>query len=337
MRYGGLIAAVVFAVIAAILVIKFAGDGSSKTGPVQAGQGETKTINVYVAAKPISVGTALTAEMVATQPWPAHLAVEGFVQADGKTDVVGMVTRGSLQQGEPLMQSKLANPNDPNFLAGDLPKGMRVVTIPVNEVNGVAGFVFPGDHVDVIFTHEVDKIIAEQQSQVVGGEVETIAVPRKVQKTVAETLLTNVKVLAVDQRASNEGATDEKGKLKIPKSASLMVSQADAQRLRLAEKVGTLSVVLRSLADKESVDPLTVTQETDVSQSEGGSEEFNIGKKIIIRHGQKKEVQSIQGGSFHGAGGRPAAGLSAPAAVSAPVVSVPSGNNPTNPALLAIP
>lgn len=267
MRYGGLIIAVVFAAIAAVVVLKMSGDKTAPA-PVAAAPTDTKSVTIYVAKAPIPIGTTLTRDMIATQQWPEHLALEGFMYTDQKdaAPVEGMVARGPFQQNEPLISSKLANPNDPNFLAGELPKGMRVVSIPIDEVNGVAGFVFPGDHVDVIYTHDVDKWEYPPATSSGDGS-QTQSAPTKTKVTVTETLLTNVKVLAVDQRASGAGATDKNGNLVIPRSASLMVSQTDAQRVRLGQKTGTLSLVLRALADKESADPLVLTSGKDVSQS----------------------------------------------------------------------
>lgn len=264
MRYGGLIAAIVFAAIAAVVVLKMSGGNEA---PQQAGVApapqDVKSVTIYVAKTAIPIGSTVTEDMVGTQPWPEHLSLPGFMRTDNKEakPVVGMVARGAFQQGEPLIAAKLANPNDPNFLAGDLPAGMRVVSLPLNEVDGVAGFIFPGDHVDVVYNHEIERLQAQDAGSAMFG-----GVPQQEKVRVTETLLTNVKVLAIDQRASNVGATDKNGNLLIPRSASLMVSQADAQRILLAQRSGTLSLVLRALADKESSDPMIVTESKDISQ-----------------------------------------------------------------------
>ena len=129
MRYGGLIIAIAVAAIAAFAVLKMAGSEKPAPTPEQPAAQQSKTVNVYIAAKPISIGTAISEDMVGVQPWPEHLTVDGFVVADGKNNVVGMVARGQYQQNDPLMMSKLANPSDPNFLAGELPAGMRLVQL----------------------------------------------------------------------------------------------------------------------------------------------------------------------------------------------------------------
>jgi pilus assembly protein CpaB len=327
MRYGVLIAAVVVAAIAAIAVMRMS---ASEPAPPVVQAAPQQTVSVYVASKPIAIGTTIDAEMIAAQPWPAHLVLEGFVIADGKTDVVGMVARSPFQQSEPLILNKLANPNDPNFLAGDLPAGMRVVTIAVNETDAVAGFIFPGDQVDVIFTHDVDKW---EYPPSTGGLAASGAAsaPIKSKETVTETLLTNVKVLAIDQRASSVGATDKNGSLIIPRSASLMVSQADAQRVRLASKTGSLSLVLRALADKESADPLVLTAPTDITQSQsavGGPSDAGI--KIV--RGAPATAKETESGSLAVSRGAP--GTSGAAV---PLPPMPAGSSVVNPGSMAIP
>lgn len=267
MRFGGLIAAIVFAAIAAIIVLKMSAGRESAKSELQPGQqAQVATTNIYVAATEIPVGTKIEESMVSIQPWPQHLVLEGFMKAEEGASVVGMVARAPFQAQEPILANKLSNANDPNFLAGTLPKGMRVITIRVNEIEGLAGFVFPGDFVDVLLTRDVQKW--ETTPPAVAGAMGRV---REQTDTITETLLTNVKVLAVDQRASNANATDKDGKLLIPRSVSLMVSPVDAQRLRLGQQKGTLTLALRSLADRESADPLTLTGTGDISQYEEGT------------------------------------------------------------------
>ena len=326
---GGLIAAIGFAAVAAFIVLKMSSGQEDAPPPTpQQAVEQIKTLNIYVAAKPISVGTVITAEMVAIQPWPENLAIDGFVNADGgAAAAVGMVARGAFQQQEPLIVSKLANPNDPNFLAGELPKGMRVVTIPLNEVDGVAGFIFPGDYVDLIFTHDVPRW---ETAPVMGNNsAAEAAAPTKVMETLTETLLTNVKIVAVDQRASGAGATNEKGQLIIPRSASVMVSQADAQRVRLALKTGNVSMVLRSLADRESSDPLVVTEKKDISQDvpEVGATMTESDSVKILRGAPTNNREEDSSGSSVSRGAPSAGG----------VLPNPGSPSVINPGLVAIP
>ena len=343
MRYGGLIAAVIFAALAAVVVLRTS--GSSAPAPTAAAPvPEVKNTNIYVATKPLPVGTTIGEADIGVQPWPQQLVLDGFVAADGKNNLVGMVTRAPMQQNVPITFSKVANPNDPNFLAGDLPKGMRVVTIPINETDGVAGFVFPGDHVDLIYTHDVRKYVTPPASvsnisRSSGSEETDVSVtPKEITVTVTETLLTNVKVLAIDQRSSGAGATDAKGNLIIPRSASLMVSSADSQRVRLASKSGTVSLVLRALADKESADPLVLTGPKDISQSKATDDDTNVpqednSKIKIVRGVPRKDKEIVGDGAAIMRGASPTSGSAA--GMGSPVGALPSGGSVVTPGLAA--
>lgn len=294
MRFGGLIAAIVLAAVAAIIVLRMSGGEERGPKPGESAPQAVATTDVYVAAQAIPVGTPLTAEMVQVQPWPAHLVLPGFVTVESGQQVVGMVTRSPFQQQEPILLTKLSNVNDPSFLAGALPKGMRVITLQTNEIEGVAGFVFPGDYVDVMITREVIKWVKKPAFD----EKAAAAPALERQDSITETLLTNVKVLAVDQRAGASPNTDKDGKLIIPRSISLMVSPTDAQRLRLGQKKGTLTLALRSLADRESADPLTLTVNQDISQFPDPYGEATTGNgapgAVVVVRGT--EVKKSEGG-----------------------------------------
>jgi len=313
MRFGGLIAAIVLAAVAAVIVLRMQGGNEApapQPGDNLANQ-PVQTTNVYVAAQPIAVGTTITADMIAIQAWPSHLVLDGFIAADSGQKVEGMLSRAPFQQQEPILLSKLSNKDDPNFLAASIPSGMRVITLQTNEFEGVAGFVFPGDFVDVMLTHEVTKML------MVPSADNDRPTAREEETPVTETVLTNAKVVAVDQRASGAGATDEQGNLVIPRSVSLLVSQADAQRLRLAQQKGTLTLTLRSLADRESADPLLVTQNSDVSQVPSLGMEGTAG----VMTGSVLVVRGIK------------AGESESQTPAVPAAAVPGINSPTAPAI----
>lgn len=258
MRFGGLIVAIIFAAVMAIIVLRMSG-GDAPVASTPSAAPQVKTTNIYVAAQIIPVGATISEQMVTVQGWPENLMLSGFMRASEKSPV-GMIARAPFQAQEPILASKVSNPQDPNFLAGALPKGMRVLTIQTNEIEGLAGFVFPGDRVDILLTHDVEKWVTDPG---VAGKPQA---PRLVTDAVTETLLTNVMVLAVDQRSSSGNAVDEEGNLMVPQSVSLMVSPTDAQRLRLGAREGTLTLALRSLEDRESADPLIITGIGDISQ-----------------------------------------------------------------------
>lgn len=276
-------------------MMRMSGDKTSPQPGDSAASQPVATTNIYVASQQIPIGTTIKPEMLAVQAWPSHLVLENFVKADDGQPIAGMVARATFQQQEPILTTKLSNANDPNFLAGSLPKGMRVLTIQTSEIEGVAGFVFPGDYVDVILTHAVTKWVTPPAS-LAGGVTQT---PEQQPDAVTETLLTNVKVLAVDQRASGGAVVDENGKMIVPRSVSLMVSPTDAQRLRLGAQKGTLTLALRSLQDRESSDPLTLTVNKDVSQYPesgvvGGNGDGTAGGAVLVVRGiDAKENTSL--------------------------------------------
>ena len=283
MRFGGLIAAIVFAAVMAVIVLRMSGEDAPAPSAASAAP-EVKSVNIYVAAQPIPIGSTITEQMVTVQGWPDHLMLEGFMKADGAKNPVGMVARAPFQTQEPILSSKVANARDPNFLAGSLPKGMRVITIQTNEIEGLAGFIFPGDRIDILLTHDVEKWVT---SPGVAGKPQS---PRAVQSAVTETLLTNVTVLAVDQRSSSANAVDKNGNLIVPQSVSLMVSPTDAQRLRLGAREGTLTLALRSLEDRESADPLIITGVQDISQWPDQSGAANGNGGVLVIRGTDSET-----------------------------------------------
>lgn len=216
---------------------------------------EVPTVDILVARSAIPVGTAVNEGMLDRQPWPSHLVLEDFVVSDGQDKgVLGLVTRSPFQTREPLIRSKLSNPNDPSFLAAGLDKGMRAVTMAVDTLSSVAGFVFPGDRVDVLINHRVSL-----------GKVDPTD-PRSPEQIedIMEVLIPNVKVIAVDQFATTVAGQGPR----VPGSVTVEVSRQDAQRLKLGESKGKLVLALRPLAvegDNEE-DVARPTGMTDLSR-----------------------------------------------------------------------
>lgn len=256
MRVVLLMIIMVIAVSASVLVLKFSNQVVPPPQVVQAPQSQPEqpkieTVEVLVARQEIPVGIVIQEGMIDRQPWPAHLVLQGFMTTTSPeaAAVVGMVTRSPFQAREPLIGSKLAKPNDPSFLAAALPEGMRAVTVAVDAVSAVAGYVFPGDRVDVLLTHN----LLQTQSQ--GGSG---------QPSVTEVLIPNVKVIGINMRGSD---AQTQGQVQIPSSLSLEVSEANAQKIRLAEKLGTISLTLRSLKDMQKTGFPKPTLVDDLSQA----------------------------------------------------------------------
>ena len=112
---------------------------------------------VLVAQRALPVGTIITADAIGFQPWPKELVQDAYF-LDGEADMtklLGTVVRFPITAGEPVTQGALVAPGDRGFLAAALGPGMRAVTVPVSAKTGVAGFVFPGDRVDLMLTQTV--------------------------------------------------------------------------------------------------------------------------------------------------------------------------------------
>jgi pilus assembly protein CpaB len=188
---------------------------------------------VLVAKRALPAGTIITADALGFQPWPKELVQDAYY-LDGQADMnklLGTVVRFPVTAGEPLTQGALVAPGDRGFLAAALGPGMRAVTVPVSATTGVAGFVFAGDRVDLVLTQQVE------------GEGD--AAPLKA----AETVLRNLRVLATDQ--TTEKTTDETGKTVVSefRTVTLEVTPKIAEKIAVAQTIGQLSLVLRSLSD----------------------------------------------------------------------------------------
>ena len=189
---------------------------------------------VMVATRVLPVGTIIDAEAFRYQPWPQGLIQDAyFTRAEGGIDpatLIGTVVRSEISAGQPVTRGALIRPGERGFLAAALGPGMRAVTVPVSATSGVAGFVFPGDRVDMVLTQEVAG----------GGD----GAPLRV----SETILRNVRVLAVDQRIN---ARDENGN-QVAQNLSTVTLEATpriAEKIAVAQTIGQLSLALRSLAD----------------------------------------------------------------------------------------
>jgi pilus assembly protein CpaB len=190
---------------------------------------------VLVAKRALTAGTIITADALGFQPWPKELVKDAYF-IDGEADMnklLGTVVRYPITAGEPVTQGTLVSPGDRGFLAAALGPGMRAITVPVSAMTGVAGFVFPGDRVDLVLTQTVS-----------GDSGQDLRA--------AETVMRNLRVLATDQ--TTETVTDENGKTVVTafRTVTLEVTPKIAEKVAVAQTIGTLSLALRSLADNDA-------------------------------------------------------------------------------------
>ena len=231
-----LVGALVVAAITAFMARSMmSGASAPQAGAVPTSVQPQNTTEVLVAKRELPVGTILDAQSLEFRPWPKEL-VEGAYYVKSESDpakLVGTVVRFPIPAGQPVTQGALVKPGDRGFLAAALAPGMRAVTVPVSAQSAVAGFVFPGDRVDLILT----------QSVAGGGDGPALKA--------SETVLRNLRVLATDQKTDK--ATDDKGNTIVTTYSNVTVEATPkiAEKIAVAQTIGTLSLSLRSIADNQ--------------------------------------------------------------------------------------
>lgn len=211
-----------------------------KPAPVEAAVVEAppKPTEVFAAASELTVGTIILPDQLERMPMEKAAITPEMVVADdaGEQLLVGSVARQVLPKGVPIARSGTVQPGDRGFLAAVLPEGMRAISIPITEVGGISGLAMPGDHVDIILTYSV-----------ASG---TNDIKRDVHAS--ETVATNIRVLAMDQRLQRSGPDTAPGTADGPPvatSATLEVTPQQAETITLATTLGELSMVLNSVHD----------------------------------------------------------------------------------------
>jgi len=229
---GALVVAAITAFMARSLMT---GAPAPQAGAIPAAVQPQNTTEVLVAKRELPVGTILDAQSLEFRPWPKEL-VEGAYYVKTESDpakLVGTVVRFPIPAGQPVTQGALVKPGDRGFLAAALGAGMRAVTVPVSAQSAVAGFVFPGDRIDLILTQSVSG----------GGDGPALKA--------SETVLRNLRVLATDQKTDKQ--TDDKGNTIVNTFSTVTVEATPkiAEKIAVAQTIGTLSLSLRSIADNQ--------------------------------------------------------------------------------------
>src|ERR1019366_9150431 len=184
------------------------------------------TGTIVVAAKPLGYGAAVTADNIAEIPWAARALPEGaFVTKEELLGDGRRVVLTPLASNEPVLRSKITGPGQRASLSSFLQEGNRAVTVRVDDVRGVAGFILPGDFVDVVLIKTDDERVRRENY--------------------SEILLQRVKVLAIDQLSS-----ERQEQPTIAKAVTLEVAPEQAQKILLATNVGKLSLILRQPEEK---------------------------------------------------------------------------------------
>lgn len=211
---------------------------------------QLETADVLVANTEIGMGSAVSAQDLRWQTWPAAAAGSSFIKKSDRPDAInqlaGSIARVPFSDGEPIREAKLIHANGSGYMAAILPTGMRAVSTDISAETGAGGFILPNDHVDVILTRR-----DRDEEQANGG----------IEAHVSETILTNVRVLAIDQTVEEKNGQ----RVVVGKTATLELTPRLAEKLMLAHQLGSLSLALRSLVDsgKEQVAEVASTTPGD--------------------------------------------------------------------------
>ena len=202
------------------------------------------TSTIAVAVAPLAFGTVLTRDNVAEIPWAAPKIPEGaFATREELLNAGRRVVLSPMGRNELIMASKITGPGQRASLSALLEEGKRAVTVRVDDLRGVAGFVLPGDRVDVV-------LIRSETQPGAGTDRH------------ADILIQHVKVLAIDQIAN-----ERQEKATIAKAVTLEVTTEQAQKILLASNVGRLSLVLRQ-AGEANLGPTRRISEGDLGLAE---------------------------------------------------------------------
>ena len=231
----GIVAVMLFVATAFYVNRHIAGLRAPAAPPVD----KPQVTRVVVAARDIAIGTTLDSAHLRTIEWPTGAVPAGAVSDE--QSIVGSLTIASVLQNEPLLRNKLVKGEGHSLLPLKIPSGFRAVSIRVNAVSGISGFVAPGTKVDVI------AVMNSQQGD--GGAS-------------ALTLLEDLEVLAIAQEMAAPASEPT-----VVKTITLLVTPAQAERLALAANGGTLQLTLRGYTDQRpagtngvSMDDITPTR-----------------------------------------------------------------------------
>jgi pilus assembly protein CpaB len=203
---------------------------------------EAPVTRVLVAAANLPAGTIIKPDQVRWQAWPdqgidASYLVEGAV--DPAQRVVAAAVKRGFVAGEPIALTRLAQKGEAGFLAAALSPGMRAVSVKVDAVSGTSGFILPGDRVDVMLAaqFEIERGTSKPET-----------------KSFAEVVLSDIRVLAIDQSMKDIPNPDEKQQAKVAATATLEVTLRQAESIGVANQLGKLILVLAGLVPPEGAD-----------------------------------------------------------------------------------
>ena len=221
--------------------------------------------SLVVASRPLRFGVELTAAALQELPWASESLPPGsFASIQELISSGKRIVLTAIEPNEPILSSKITGSGQRATLSALIAEGKKASTVRVNDVDGVAGFVLPGDRVDVILSRQIEK----------GSAINDV-------------VLQNAKVLAIDQLADERAE-----KPSIAKAVTLEVDIAGAQKLSLASQIGTLSLALRKAGDSEAATsrPMTLADLFNSKSEEPDNRSFAT---ISVTRSAGKTIYSV--------------------------------------------
>ncbi|WP_018997997.1 Flp pilus assembly protein CpaB [Hirschia maritima] len=269
MRLVILLIAAAAAVGAALLVNGMQGSSTPAVLPIQTSSlvaakevEEVPTLKVLVATSDLKVGQFVQEGQLSWQDWPEEANTTSFlieeVNPDAIEGMLGAVVRVNMMAGEPLTAAKIVHPGEAGFMSAVLTPGMRAVGVEITAETAAGGFIFPNDHVDVLLTFEVE----------VDGP------NGRQEETAIDTILNNVRVLAID--GYYKPVESEAGEAVVGNRATLELSRQDAMVLMAAQERGEISLVLRSVTELAGTSGATASGLALASRRGGGSDGVRV-------------------------------------------------------------
>jgi pilus assembly protein CpaB len=258
--------AVVFGLLAVFIAqVWLNNQASMQAKNFEANKKPMATRTIVVAKEPLRFGTELNASMLQEVPWPAESMPSGaFATINDIVSGGRRVVLAAIESNEPVLALKITGAGQRATLSALVRPGMKAVTIRVNDVEGVGGFVLPGDHVDVVLTRQIDK-----------GSATT------------EIVLQDTRVLAIDQTA------DERAfKAAIAKSVTLEVDTVEAQKVWLASSVGSLSLLLRKAGETAQSKTRKITLK-DLGSIEPVGDEKAVTATVMVTRASAKQEYTV--------------------------------------------
>ena len=224
-----------------------ASGSNDKPAPAQP-VAQMQTVDILVAKSDIGLGQSVKPDDLQWQTWPAASTSNTFIRRgerpDANTQVAGSIARAPFIAGEPIRDQKLVRADGSGFMAAILPTGMRAISTEISPESGAGGFILPNDRVDVILSKR-EKGADKNGADIVNSEI----------------ILTNIRVLAIDQAPKEKDGQNAV----IGKTVTLELKPEQAETLARARQSGTLTLALRSIVDVTAVEKA----EEQVSKNDG--------------------------------------------------------------------